>query len=209
VRQSYLRVGIGACPGHQCKTSPQIDSSASPVTLIRDRAGVVERRMIGWLRAGRRLVALSSPSSRFGPQARLTSALGVPTKKAPAINRGSKWSLACPIRGQPFGSSTTVARYCKEANDKGICRGASQPALLRRIAIEFCRDIFAGQFRGGGLCRGKSQDRSDRSRLLLRFSCRAWASPLHHLIRGLWANQEELRLCRPITTLQREATAIP
>jgi hypothetical protein len=47
---------------------------------------------------------------------------------------------------------------------------------LRRIAIEFCRDIFPGQFRGGGLCQGISQDRSDRSRLLLRFSYREWAS---------------------------------
>jgi hypothetical protein len=50
------------------------------------------------------------------------------------------------------------------------CAAVMEPSALhpqlRRIAIKFWRDIFAVE----GSCRGRSQDRSDRLRLLLRFS---------------------------------------
>ena len=65
------------------------------------------------------------------------------------------------------------AKPIRSLRGSGVEPSALRPQL-RRIAIKFCRDIFAG---GGGSCQGKSQDRSDRLRLLLRFSCQAWASP--------------------------------
>jgi hypothetical protein len=44
-------------------------------------------------------------------------------------------------------------------------------------------EIFSRVSSDGGRSRqGKSQDRSDRLRLLLRFSCRAWASPCRPIL---------------------------
>ena len=65
-----------------------------------------------------------------------SDAAPVRTKKAPAMDRGSKGSLACPIRGQPFGSSTMLARYCRGANDKGFAaQHRSRPRAKITMAI--------------------------------------------------------------------------
>lgn len=76
--------GSSICPGHQRKSSPGIVSSASPVTLIPDRDGVVARRMllVSW---GGTRGPLSQPRClASGPRRVWPPRLGFLKKKAPA-----------------------------------------------------------------------------------------------------------------------------
>jgi hypothetical protein len=93
-----------------------------------------------------------------------------PKEKAPNRSGAVDWIPGACAPGSLRISGTGIG-----ADPKPVTRQVEPSALhpqSRRIAIKFWRDIFVVE----GSCRGRSQDRSDRSRLLLRFSYQACAS---------------------------------
>jgi hypothetical protein len=142
-------MGSRTYPGHQCKSPPQLDSSASPVTLIPDRDGAAGQRVLSAWRGSAsvlRIGRLSWAPRRY----RLLPALGVPTSawlqarfdvcthSARARNPRKLWlriRLACRNIETPprkRAKTTRIRRLIKNVDAHNKKGGRSRPKSPKR-----------------------------------------------------------------------------